>query len=65
MKYRIHGEVTIYVDYVEEEADSKEIALRFAKDWLTTEHSLWGLGSDGHDINVTAEEIEEEAEVES
>ena len=59
-RYRVQGEVTIYVDYVEEDADSKEIALKAAKDWVRQEHKLIGLGFDDYDISLTAEELEEE-----
>lgn len=60
MKYRIQGEVSIYIDYVDEDADSEAIALKAAKEWARDEYRLSGLAWDDYDIALTVEQIEEE-----
>jgi hypothetical protein len=57
-KFHVQGEVTIYVDYIEEDAETREVALKAAKDWLRSEYHLYGMGFDEHDINITVEEVE-------
>lgn len=59
-KYRMQGEVTIHVDYIEDDADSEAIAIKAAKEWAKDEYRLYGLGWDDCDISITAELIEEE-----
>lgn len=58
-RYRIQGSVQIFIDYVEEDADSKEIALKEAKEWARDEYCLPSYSYDDYDISVTATEIED------
>lgn len=65
MKYRIQGEITIYIDYEEEDADSKEHALKMAKEWAKDEYRIHSMAWDDYDISLTAEEVEEEEDATS
>ena len=56
--YRIQGEVTIYVDWTEDEeslwSETPEAAIRAMTEWCKDEYGLRGLAPDEYDITLTA-----------
>jgi hypothetical protein len=63
-KFHVQGQLTIYVDYTDEEdwlAGTAVQAINSMREWLIEEHHLRGLDRDDYDITLTAEPVEDAA----
>lgn len=63
--YHVQGEITIYIDFDEDEeelwSDTPEAAIQAMREWAKDEYRLHGLSRDEYDIKLTATPNEEEA----